>query len=60
MLLALTDYGWGTREFEKVLLLLFKANTLADAETLSGKIHCYNFLIEVVMCILLTLLKTDV
>lgn len=35
------------REFEEVLLLLFKANTLAEAETLSGKIHCcYNFLIQ--------------
>lgn len=34
LLFVLNDQKWGMREFEKVLMLFFKANTLAEAGTL--------------------------
>lgn len=34
LLFVLNDYKWGMREFEKVLLLFFKANTVAKVGTL--------------------------
>lgn len=34
LLFGLNDYKWGMREFEKVVLLFFKANALAEAEAL--------------------------
>lgn len=33
LLFVLKDYKWGMREFDKVLLLFFKANTLAEVGT---------------------------
>lgn len=34
LLFVLNDYKWGMREFEKMLLLFFKAHTLAEAGAL--------------------------